>query len=86
MYVYLFGTLMQCLLYTGGCMVYFTMNTLFPLLRPDFHGGSPSVGNGSQRNTSIIAIAGLQLLIMWWLGPASDLSLAAPSAAAVPVL
>lgn len=66
------------LLYTGGCMLFFMMNTLFPIVRPDHYsggaGGADAAKAKSQRSSFAIGASVFQLLLMWWMGSTGELA------------
>lgn len=65
------------LLYTASAMAFFMFNTLTPVVRPELYsgGGRPaSSGSGAQKNYLVIGAAFMQIVLMWWLGAASDMA------------
>ena len=71
---------MQLYCYNAVAIFWFTMNTLFPLLRPELSGSGGAGGGaiaGTLTKTQIrhrqylaISAALLQCLLMWWMGSA----------------
>ena len=72
------------LLYTGCALAYFVVNTLMPVVRPEAyhaagvagsqlpgHAGAPV--SAAQKNYFVLMAAGLQIVLMAWLGYSSDL-------------
>ena len=72
-------------LYTAGAIAFFIVNTLMPVVRPEAYHAAGVAGSqlpgriaggvaaSTQKNYFVILAAGLQFVLMFWLGHTSDL-------------
>ena len=75
----------QSLLYTATALAFFMINTLMPVVKPEAYHAVALAGSqlpsrtGAAASASapkhylVLAAAGMQYAIMWWLGHASDM-------------